>query len=161
MTHLRMGPLFVMVLLIGMKVGLLSGPKSEVALADVTTGTALHEWQPVGPFPGNQVFQIAVNPQNSEELFAGGQQGVYRSRDGGDSWQLVLDRFSGFDSITGRIIVIDPVTPSNIYVVSGETFARSQDSGNTWDIDSLSNFTNETSGLLIDFVFLTNIYLKT
>ncbi|MGH2711087.1 MAG: WD40/YVTN/BNR-like repeat-containing protein [Actinomycetota bacterium] len=111
-------------------------------------------WQHVG-LPDSGAFgRIAVDPKNPQRVFAaaagnlfvpGGQRGLYRSTDGGDTWQRVL---AGENDTTGAIDVsIDPVNPSNILVAMwdhvrlpthrmyggvGSGVYLSKDGGDTW-----------------------------
>ena len=54
--------------------------------------------------PSPQVRAIAVHPNDSSTVFVGTQRGVYRSRDGGDS-------FERMNMTEGRICVVPQVPP--------------------------------------------------
>lgn len=95
---------------------------------------------------------ITINPENPEILYAGmwefrrspdfftsgGQgSGLYKSIDGGDSWEKLSNGLP--DSEKGRIAVaVSPVLPSMVYAVveaandEGGLF-RSDDSGDSWE----------------------------
>lgn len=86
------------------------------------TGTI---WSPVGPSPMGQggrqdnglTSAIAVNPNNPDVIYqgtAGG--GVWRSRDGGDSWTPIFDRQLSLGIGEPGAIAIDPTDTSIIYV---------------------------------------------
>ena len=111
-------------------------------------------WQPVGlPLSGN-VGRIAVDPKDPKRVFVaaagnlfkeGGERGLYRSTDGGDTWELVLP---GDNPTTGATDVsIDPANPNNIlaatwdhqrlpthrrYAGPGSGVYLSKDGGTTW-----------------------------
>ena len=78
-------------------------------------------WTHLGLRDGQQISQIAVDPRNADRLFVavGGhpygpneERGVYRSLDGGKSFEKVL----GKDENTGAgDVQIDPVNPEIVY----------------------------------------------
>lgn len=101
-------------------------------------------------------IDVAMNPANPDTLFAamwervrypwvrtygGFSSGVYRSFDGGDSWQLLGNGLPAPDSQTGRIgLAISPSQPNVVYAsyatnaITNEFDAlyRSVDNGNSW-----------------------------
>jgi len=99
------------------------------------------------------VGMIAVHPDDSRTVFvaaqgplwnAGGERGLYRTRDGGDSWELVLE----IDEHTGvNEVYFDPRNPDVMYASSwqrrrhqwtmidggpGSGIHKSTDGGETW-----------------------------
>ncbi|MEO8664313.1 MAG: T9SS type A sorting domain-containing protein [Ignavibacteria bacterium] len=87
-------------------------------------------WTFIGLDSSYTIGNIAVNPSNSQEIFAaaGGwtrrknnQRGVYRSSDGGSSWERKL--FIA-DSVSAIDVVIDPNTPSKIFAAMWERLRR-------------------------------------
>ena len=95
------------------------------ALAD---GPLLWEHVP-GPC-GGPVKALALNSQEPELLYIGTLSGLYRSRDGGQTWQ----RLSGEQLACPEInaIVLDPGDPNWIYVGTDQGLFRSTDGGNSW-----------------------------
>ena len=111
-------------------------------------------WENVGLPTSGAFGRIAVDPKDPKRVFAaasgnlfvpGGERGLYRSTDGGDTWQLVL---AGANATTGAVdIAIDPVNPKNmlatmwdhvrypthrVYAGPGSGLYRSTDGGDTW-----------------------------
>ncbi len=111
-------------------------------------------WQHVGLDDTRQIGRIAVDPRDEDTLFVAAlghvfgpndQRGVFRSTDGGDSWERVLH----VDDRTGAIdVAIDPNNPRVIFAsfwhVSrtpwslesggpGSGLYRSTDGGDTWE----------------------------
>ncbi|MGH3329036.1 MAG: WD40/YVTN/BNR-like repeat-containing protein [Streptomycetales bacterium] len=111
-------------------------------------------WQPVGLADSGSIGRIAVDPTDSDRLFVaasgplfapGGQRGLYRSTDGGESFDLVLP---GPNPTTGAVdVVVDPVRPNRVYAAlwdrirepdlrdyggPGSGIYRSTDGGDTW-----------------------------
>jgi hypothetical protein len=61
---------------------------------------------------GQCVHRVAMHPQQPDRLYAQNHFGVYRSDDGGDSWQAIE---SGLPSNFGFPMVIHPHKPDTIY----------------------------------------------
>lgn len=80
---------------------------------------------------------LAVDPQNSQNVFAGTSDGLYTSNNGGSTWTLRLFR-------DVQAVAVDPVTPANVYVGSCSDnvgLYKSVDGGATW-VPSNSGLTN-------------------
>jgi photosystem II stability/assembly factor-like uncharacterized protein len=93
---------------------------------------------------------LAMNPENPEEIFAGmwraerkpwtlisGSEdgGIYRSRDGGDSWTKLTGGLP--EGLVGKVgLSISPANPSRVWAMveaePGNGLWRSDDSGDTW-----------------------------
>src|SRR5262249_8028148 len=112
-------------------------------------------WTHLGLRDGQQIPTLAVDPRNPDRLFAAvlghpyganAERGIFRSTDGGETWQKVLYK----DANTGGSdVAIDPSNPDVIYAgmwpsrlgswEDNNTFAgtggglfKSTDGGNTW-----------------------------
>ena len=96
-----------------------------------TTDGAASWFQLGGGLPGDfHPNQIAVHPLDSNLLHLaaeGPQSGLYRSTDGGASWQLLL-------SDNGTTVAVDPGDPNRLYFGTWNTsgFWRTLDGGATW-----------------------------
>ncbi|MGE5829824.1 MAG: WD40/YVTN/BNR-like repeat-containing protein [Micromonosporaceae bacterium] len=111
-------------------------------------------WANLGLSGTERIGRIAIDPTNTNRLFVaaagslfvpGGSRGLYRTTDGGTTWQLVL---AGTTATTGAIdVALDPSNPNRIYAAmwdhqrfpNGRVFGgvgsgiyRSTDGGNTW-----------------------------
>jgi Sortilin, neurotensin receptor 3, len=131
-------------------------------------------WANVGLVHSSTIGAIAVDPLNPSRLFVaaagslfrtGGERGVYRSTDGGQTWQQVL---AGTTATTGAVDVeIDPTNPDRIYAAMWDRFRdpnirhyagvgsglyRSTDGGDTWTrLDNVTALTpGDTVGLRSD-----------
>lgn len=72
-------------------------------------------------------FTLAIDPKNSDVVYAGCSQGVFRSADRGARWTMA----AGLVNV--RKIAIDPKTTSRLFaVVSQGPLYKSEDSGATW-----------------------------
>jgi len=83
---------------------------------------------------------VAVNPQNDETIYVGGdfwnghdyQAGIFKSVDGGLTWtNLTTDQFSGWGFI--HKIVVDPWRPDIVYLRHNKSFYKSVDGGASWE----------------------------
>lgn len=110
-------------------------------------------WQSIGLDQSRFIGRIAINPKNSQELYVAAmgvywgknsERGLYRSTNGGASWQQVLY----VNDSTGCIdVVINPENPDTVYAAMWERIRkpglrkcagpssavwRSFDGGDTW-----------------------------
>ena len=128
---------------------------------DLSTGNGVYKstdagrtWQHLGLRDGQQIPMIAVDPRDSNRLFVAVlghpygpnvERGIFRSTDGGRTFEKVLYR----DENTGAIdVVIDPANPQNVYAAMWEArqgpwengvfrgsnsgVYKSSDGGTTW-----------------------------
>lgn len=110
-------------------------------------------WANVGLKETRHIGRVVVHPTNPDIVFVAAvgrmwgpntERGVYRSNDGGGSWQKVLS----VNDVTGASdVVIDPQNPRNVYATTyqrqrkgfggngigpGSGFYKSTDGGDTW-----------------------------
>lgn len=110
-------------------------------------------WKNMGLENSEHIGRIIVHPENSDIIFvaaigplwsSGGDRGLYKSEDGGTSWNKVLD----IDEHTGvNDVVMDPRNPDILYASAfqrrrhvftylgggpGSTIYKSLDGGATW-----------------------------
>lgn len=81
-------------------------------------------WMPFGP-GGGTVTSLALDPQDSQRLYAATPGGLYRSGDGGQTWALL------FRPLYLAVVAVDPSRPSTLYA-AGPGIFRSGDGGLTW-----------------------------
>ncbi len=112
-------------------------------------------WEHLGLREGQQIPALAVDPTNPDRLFAAvlghpygpnPDRGIYRSTDGGKTWDKVLGKS---DRIGGSDVVLDPKDPNivyaslwedtlgpwedgNQYAGTGGGLFKSTDGGTTW-----------------------------
>jgi photosystem II stability/assembly factor-like uncharacterized protein len=76
---------------------------------------------------GTWINAVAVHPMNSAIVYAVGGSGIYRSADGGDSWETVFS--SGEDM---QAIAVTAADPAVVYAASDTLVYVSTDTGYTW-----------------------------
>ncbi|PLR95962.1 WD40/YVTN/BNR-like repeat-containing protein [Bacillus sp. T33-2] len=111
-------------------------------------------WVPTGLKESGSIGRIAIDPVNPNRIYVaatgplfhdGGERGLYRSTDGGKTWDLVLE---GENATTGAVdIAIDPNNPETLYAAmwdrirypnkrqyggEGSAIYRSKDGGDSW-----------------------------
>lgn len=75
------------------------------------------------------VVSIALHPTNANILYVATNDAVYKSRDGGGTWE----RFPSFSARRVTTLAIDPVLPATIYAgTMGDAVYKSPDGGQRW-----------------------------
>jgi photosystem II stability/assembly factor-like uncharacterized protein len=108
------------------------------------------DWSPVGPGLEYAV-SLAVDPQDSRIVYAGGTSGVLRSLDGGATWTATGPRTPTGGSYSIHELVADPTRPGTLW--AGTTFGglfKSGDRGATWSLVGPDLGTLLTSALAVD-----------
>ncbi len=93
-------------------------------------------WRPMGLASSDRIGRILVDPRSSDRVYVaalgklytpGGERGVYRTGDGGASWEQVLDPAAqeGAGEMTGVVdLVMDPTNPDVLYAAAWERSRR-------------------------------------
>jgi photosystem II stability/assembly factor-like uncharacterized protein len=76
---------------------------------------------------------LALNPRNSDQVYVGLQNGLYKSRDGRKSWSRSDVGLAPQDV---HIVCVDPVDPDLIYACVNNILWASTDAGVTWRVRS-------------------------
>lgn len=75
------------------------------------------------------IVSIALHPTNPNILYVATNDAVYKSRDGGGTWE----RFPSFSARRVTTLAIDPVLPATIYAgTMGDAVYKSPDGGQRW-----------------------------
>jgi hypothetical protein len=89
------------------------------------------------------VVSLAVDPQNSDSVYAAGSGGVFKSTDAGATFKSLdsvlsaylpceLGSTNCYDPYTTLSLAIDPQHSNNVYIVLGGGVLRSTDGGASW-----------------------------
>ena len=76
----------------------------------------------------NRIYSLAIDPKNSQVLYAGGRYTLYKSLSGGATWSSL---FSPNNNITS--INIDPNNNSHIFLGTLNGVYKSTDGGSSWN----------------------------
>ena len=75
------------------------------------------------------IVSIALHPTNSNILYVATNDAVYKSRDGGKSWE----KFPSFSARRVTTVAIDPQLPATVYAgTMGDAVYKSPDGGQHW-----------------------------
>ena len=117
-----------------------AAPAARAAAYDSTLFAPLR-WREIGPYRGGRSVAVAGSSQRPHEYFMGTTGGgVFKTTDGGITWQPITDKY--FGGPVGAI-AIAPSNPDVVYVGTGEAPIRgnvtygegvwkSTDAGKTW-----------------------------
>lgn len=115
------------VLLFSAALGLLAGARTASGQGAV--------WTSNGPVGGN-IYCLVPDPSRPSTLYAGTAEGVFKSVDGGASWQAAS---AGLPAERVQTIAIDPTAPSTLYAgtltpngVDSVGIFKSTDGGANW-----------------------------
>jgi len=139
-----------------------------VTIAGISSSVrAAPHWVSIGPV-GGVVTQLTQAPSDPLRLYSSTYpSGIYRSRDGGRSWQSTG---SGFEGLEVRRIGVDPTNPDVVLaeVQGGNPYFqiwRSEDAGTTWTASvkppKADGFFRETYDLLFDATTSATVYAGT
>lgn len=119
---------------------------------------AANQWTGIGPVGGKHVLSLAINPKNTSVLYAGTSDGVFKSIDGGASWNPAN---GGPIHLYAKTLVIDPSNPSVLYVSGFSGVNKSTDGGQNWVQSStgLPSSTLSLGALVIDPKNTSTIYV--
>lgn len=123
------------------------------------------------------VTHLTIDPQTPTTLYAAAwrysswsmqdrfSEGVFRSTDGGETWSRLgvgTGFCSGCDHWMVTSLVIDPATPTTVYVANNLYVARSTDGGASWTgCGSLNLYYYWVGGLAIDPLTPGTLYTTT
>jgi len=109
-------------------------------------------WRHLGLADALQIPAIAVDPRDPNRVFAAAlgspygpsrERGVYRSLDGGDTWQKVLDK----DENTGAVdLAFDPANAQTVFAVLWAARQAPWEIGSSWTLPAANGLYRSTDG---------------
>jgi len=91
-----------------------------------TTNTG-STWNEMSPGLTSTLYDVTVDPVSSSTVYAGRNNGLYRSLDGGSNWVSI-----GSWSNATYAVLIDPGDPNSIYAGTGTGIWRTTNGGSSW-----------------------------
>jgi len=79
-----------------------------------------------------QVFSINIDPTNSSIIYAATSTGIYKSTNGGNSWDRVGSNETGLNNSFNKCIAIDYKNPVVLYAASQKGVFKSTNQGKSW-----------------------------
>jgi photosystem II stability/assembly factor-like uncharacterized protein len=123
--------------------GIAIAAAAEPAIAQQVAGavgpTGVNTWTKSGPMwdvayaEAPQVIQILIDPSNPNIVYAGTNQGVYRSANGGETWEPRNGGLGGYGDLVISGIARHPTNPDILIIATwGYGLFRSTDAGRNW-----------------------------
>lgn len=81
--------------------------------------------------PPTEVFWLSVAPDDPDDVFAGTQDGLLHSTNGGDSWATVLTSAGTWGRYVNHVLR-NPHKPQQVFASTGEGLMISEDGGQTF-----------------------------
>lgn len=90
-----------------------------------------HSWQPLSGIDGKSIRAMAMAPSDSNVLVAGALDGVYRTRNAGETWTRISPESSA-EIKNIESIAIDPSDPETVYAGTWHLPWKTTDGGRSW-----------------------------
>jgi CSLREA domain-containing protein len=126
------------------------------AITARSADAGINVWTSGGP-AGEYIKSLAVDPTTPHTLYAGGRD-VFRSTDGGASWQ---PSSSGLPAQPVSVLTIDPLAPGTLYAGTDSGVLKSTDSGVTWQLMNTGLTYRRVAALTIDPYTASTLYVAT
>jgi photosystem II stability/assembly factor-like uncharacterized protein len=138
---------FFVILIIGIVLFFITGlPELQAVESEYLK---VSKWRSIGPHRGGRVVAVTGHPTKKDVFYFGGTgSGVWKTKDGGETWENISDGFFKTSSVGAITVSIN--NPNVIYVGMGESCLRgnishgdgvykSIDNGKTWQHMGLSD----------------------
>jgi len=88
-------------------------------------------WETISELHGKSIRALALAPSDSRILVAGALDGIYRSRNGGDTWERISpENHAEIKNVES--IAVDPINPNIIYAGTWHLPWKTEDGGKSW-----------------------------
>ena len=92
----------------------------------ILLGNCTSEFDVSSPYKGlYNMHELQIDPQNGNILYAAYHVGLYKSTNGGDSWEEILDECV-------NAVAINQVYPDTIYAIGEHLLSKSTNAGESW-----------------------------
>jgi hypothetical protein len=113
-------------------------------------------------FSSTAITSMVIDPQNPSNIYAGTQNGVFKSTNNGRTWTAKNNGLT--TNLNVAAIVINPSTPSTLYVAifgccGGAGVYKTTNSGDTWNLKNTGIIFTDLMSLAIDPVTPNTLYL--
>lgn len=114
---------------------------SALLLCGASMATAgVNSWSTVGP-EGGTVYEVRFHPTDASKLFLASSAGLYRSTNGGSSWQAIETQLF-YPPVD---IEIDPLDPNRLYVAGAGTTPAVVTLGNSVSVTTLPGYPSDAT----------------
>src|SRR5205807_1063845 len=130
----------------------LQRPDLSVGDGIYQSGDAGRTWRHLGLSDGQQIPAVIVDPHDARRVFAAvlghpygpnADRGVFRSTDGGETWQRVLYK----DENTGAVdVAFDPASPQTVFAVLWAARQAPWEIGSSWTLPANNGLYKSTDG---------------
>jgi len=130
----------------------LQRPDLSVGDGIYKSGDAGRTWRHLGLADGQQIPAVVVDPHDARRVLAAvlghpyganTERGVFRSTDGGESWQRVLYK----DENTGAVdVAFDPANPQTVFAVLWSARQAPWEIGSSWTLSANNGLYKSTDG---------------
>jgi photosystem II stability/assembly factor-like uncharacterized protein len=87
-------------------------------------------WLPACSKQSDAIVSIALHPTNANILYVATNESVYKTRDGGTSWERMATDLSSYRVLS---LALDPAHPASVYAgTMGDAVYKSPDGGQRW-----------------------------
>ncbi|MFM8552114.1 MAG: WD40/YVTN/BNR-like repeat-containing protein [Nitrospiraceae bacterium] len=87
-------------------------------------------WLPACGKQSDAIVSIALHPTNADILYVATNESVYKTRDGGASWERMATDLSSYRVLS---LALDPARPASVYAgTMGDAVYKSPDGGQRW-----------------------------
>lgn len=95
------------------------------------SGDGGKSWREIAGLHGQSIRAFVLAPSNSKIVFAGTLQGVFRSSDAGETWELISPAASA-EIHEIESLAVDPVNPDIVYAGTWHLPWKTKDGGKNW-----------------------------
>ena len=129
-------------------------PSTHTSQSHGPNSYAANEWNSGGP-AGADIYALVIDPADPDTVFAGGDNGIYRTTNGGANWAQLRS------GATIYALAIDPHDAQTIYAGGWHEILKSTNGGDTWaSIDEgLAGY--DVRALAIDLSTPSTVYAGT